>query len=222
MIRRLFTLLGPQHATRLRSLFGWLVAAAVLQGVAFVLLVPILRALLGDDPDGVWPWVGALAAVTVGYVVAHRIGLLASADAGAGLSRTVHGRLGDQVAAMPLGWFSAGRAAEVNQRATGDVMAVMGVFAHLLRPLLTGFVTPGVVIALMYAFDWHLALAATLTVPVLAVVYRWATRLADAADAAAHTAQLDVGGRVLEFARVQRVLRVFGRGGAGFGGEQPG
>ncbi|MCK9874256.1 ABC transporter ATP-binding protein/permease [Frankia sp. Ag45/Mut15] len=215
MIRRLFALLGPEHRGELRRLLGWLVAAAALQGVAFVLLVPILRALLGDDPDSVWPWVIALAGVTLGYGVAHQIGLLASANAGAGLSRTVHHRIGTKVAALPLGWFSADRTAAVNQLATRDVMDVMGVFAHLLRPLLTGFVTPAVVVALMYAFDWRLALAATLTIPVLAVVYRWASRLSRAADVASDEAQVSAGARILEFARAQRVLRVFGRGPAG-------
>ncbi|MEX5708671.1 ABC transporter ATP-binding protein [Parafrankia sp. FMc6] len=215
MIRRLFTLLGPEHRGELRSLLGWLVGAAVLQGAAFVLLVPILRALLGDNPDDVWPWILALVATTAGYGFAHRVGLLASADAGAGLSRTVHHRIGDRVAGLPLGWFSADRTAAVNQLATRDVMDVMGVFAHLLRPLLTGFVTPGVVVALMYVFDWRLALAATLTVPMLALVYRWSTRLAHQADAASDAAQVDAGGRVLEFARAQRVLRVFGRGATG-------
>lgn len=51
MIRRLFTALGPEHDRALRRLLAWFTVAAVLQGVAFVMLVPALRALLGDAPE---------------------------------------------------------------------------------------------------------------------------------------------------------------------------
>lgn len=222
MIRQLIDVVGPEHARPLRRMVTGLVVGAVLQGVAFALLVPVLEALLGDDPDEVWPWVWAMLGVSLLYCVAYYDSMRTGFDAGAALSRSLHHRIGDQVSSLPLGWFAPERVGQLGQLATKSVMDIMGVPAHLLRPLVTSYVTPVTVVALMYVFDWRLALAATLTVPVIVAVYRWSTRLTRAADEVRTAAHAETGGRVVEFAQLQPVLRVFGRGGArsGSGGAQ--
>jgi ATP-binding cassette, subfamily B, bacterial IrtB/YbtQ len=83
--------------------------------------------------------------------------------------------------------------------------------------LVTSFLTPATVVLLMYLFDWRLALAATLTMPVILVVYRWSSGLSRKADEVRAESQADTGGRVIEFAQLQPVLRVFGRGRGGQG-----
>ncbi|MFF3850484.1 ABC transporter ATP-binding protein [Streptomyces sp. NPDC002328] len=214
MIRQLIDVVGPEHARPLRRMVTGLVVGAVLQGVAFALLVPVLEALLGDDPDEVWPWIWAMLGVSLLYCVAYFDSMRTGFDAGAALSRSLHHRIGDQVSSLPLGWFAPERVGQLGQLATKSVMDIMGVPAHLLRPLVTSYVTPLTVVALMYVFDWRLALAATLTVPVIVAVYRWSTRLTRAADEVRTAAHAETGGRVVEFAQLQPVLRVFGRGGA--------
>ncbi|AXG81617.1 ABC transporter ATP-binding protein [Streptomyces paludis] len=212
MIRRLIDVVGPEQARPVRRMIVALVVGAVLQGIAFALLVPVLEALFGSDPDEVWPWLWALLGVSVLYGAAYYWSLLIGFEAGATLSRSLHHRIGDRVAALPLGWFAPERVGQLGQLATKSVMDIMGVPAHLLRPLVTSFVTPVTVIALMYVFDWRLALAATLTVPLIVLVYRWSTGLSRLADVARSAAHAETGGRVVEFAQVQPVLRVFGRG----------
>ncbi|MFJ9739219.1 ABC transporter ATP-binding protein [Streptomyces sp. NPDC101166] len=214
MIRQLIDVVGPEHARPLRRMVAGLVVGAVLQGIAFALLVPVLEALLGSDPDEVWPWIWAMLGVSLLYCVAYYDSMRTGFDAGAALSRSLHHRIGDQVASLPLGWFAPERVGQLGQLATKSVMDIMGVPAHLLRPLVTSYVTPVTVVALMYAFDWRLALAATLTVPAIVAVYRWSTRLTRAADEVRTAAHAETGGRVVEFAQLQPVLRVFGRSGA--------
>ena len=41
----------------------FIVATAVLQGAAFLLLVPLLQALLRGDTDAAWSWLTVMAAV---------------------------------------------------------------------------------------------------------------------------------------------------------------
>ncbi|MEJ8634759.1 ABC transporter ATP-binding protein [Streptomyces sp. MS2.AVA.5] len=217
MIRQLLDVVGPEHNRPVRRMITALVVCAVLQGIAFALLVPVLEALLGSDPDSVWPWLWALLGVCLLYCVAYYDSLRTGFQAGATLSRTLHNRIGDQVASLPLGWFAPERVGQLGQLATKSVMDVMGVPAHLLRPLVTSFVTPATVVLVMYVFDWRLALAATLTVPLIVGVYRWSAGLNRKADEARTAAHAVTGGRVVEFAQLQPVLRVFGRDGASSG-----
>lgn len=217
MIRQLLTVVGPEHGRPLRRMLAGLVAGAVLQGVAFALLVPILKALLGSDPDTVWPWIWALLGVSFLYGLVYVDSLRTGFQAGATLSKSLHHRIGDQVATLPLGWFVPERVGQLGQLATKSVMDIMGVPAHLLRPLVTSVVTPATVVLVMYLFDWRLALAATLTAPVILAVYRWSTSLTRKATEARTAAHAVTGGRVVEFAQLQPVLRVFGRGGVSAG-----
>ncbi|MGK5642039.1 ABC transporter ATP-binding protein, partial [Streptomyces sp. URMC 126] len=215
MIRQLFSVVGPDQRPVLRRMLVALCAAAVLQGVAFTLLVPVLRELLGDHPDRAWPWLWALLGASAAYGIAHYAALLTGYQAGATLSRSLHHRIGDHVSGLPLGWFGPERVGRLSQLATQNVMDVMGVPAHLLRPLVTGFLTPATVVALMFVFDWRLALAAALTVPFIVLVYRWSANLARKADALRDEARAEAANRILEFVQFQPVLRVFGRGPAG-------
>ncbi|WP_406267287.1 ABC transporter ATP-binding protein/permease [Streptomyces sp. NBC_00191] len=217
MIRQLLHVVGPEQGAPVRRMLVALAVGAVLQGIAFALLVPILEALFGSDPDSVWPWIWSLLGVSLLYCAVYYDSLRTGFQAGATLSRTLHHRIGDQVASLPLGWFAPERVGQLGQLATKSVMDIMGVPAHLLRPLVTSFLTPTTVVLVMYAFDWRLALAATLTVPVIVVVYRWSAGLNQKADEARTAAHAVTGGRVVEFAQLQPVLRVFGRGGKGAG-----
>ena len=53
MIRQLLRLLDPGSRRALRRMIAWQCVNAVAQGVLFALTVPILRTLLGPDPDTV-------------------------------------------------------------------------------------------------------------------------------------------------------------------------
>jgi ATP-binding cassette, subfamily B, bacterial IrtB/YbtQ len=211
MIRRLFTALGPEHDRALRRMLGLLAAAAVLQGAAFVLLVPALRELLGGAPDRAWPWVIALAVLWIGFAAVNFTATLAGFGTGANLSRDLHHRIGDKVAQLPLAWFTADRVGGLGRLATERVLAIMGVPAHLLRQLVDATVTPLVVVLAMFLFDWRLAVAMAVAAVAAAVVYRIAGRRMQAADRDADRIHADAAGRIVEFARAQPVLRAFGR-----------
>ncbi|MGW6918520.1 ABC transporter ATP-binding protein [Kitasatospora sp. NPDC054939] len=211
MIRRLFTALGPAHDRALRRLLGRFAAAALLQGAAFVLLVPVLRELLGNEPGRAWPWVIVLAVLWVGHAAVGYPATQAGFRTGAGLSRDLHHRIGDKVAQLPLSWFTADRVGGLGRLAAHRVVDIMGVPAHLLRQMVDTFVTPLVVVLAMFLFDWRLAVSMSVAAVAVALVYRVAGRVLQAADRDADRIHADAAGRVVEFARVQPVLRAFGR-----------
>lgn len=142
MIRKLFAALGPEHDGALRRLLGLLTAAAVLQGAAFALLVPLLREVLGGEPERAWPWVAALAVLWAAGAAVNYPATVAGYRAGTNLSRDLHHRIGDKVAGLPLAWFTADRVGELGRLASQRVVDIMSVPAHLLRPLVDTAVTP--------------------------------------------------------------------------------
>ncbi len=215
MIRQLLAVVGPSERRVLTAVLLLQAAGSVLQAAAFVLLVPVLRELLGGRPHAAWPWVATLAGVAAAQSAAYYFGAKKGFEAGAALSRVLHHRIGDHASQLPLGWFGPARTGELSNLATQTVMDIMRVPGYLLRPLVNGLLTPAVVVVLMYAFDWRLALAATLTVPVVVLVYRWSGGLTVKADQLRHKAMAEAAGRVIEYAEVQPVLRAFGRSGPG-------
>ncbi len=56
MIKNILTVLGSQHRWQLYLYGFWLIAFAVLQGLAMALLVPLLQALLVNDQDALMFW----------------------------------------------------------------------------------------------------------------------------------------------------------------------
>ena len=211
MIRRLLAVAGPDAAPPLRRMVAGIVAGAVLQGVGFVLMVPILRRLLAGDAGGAVWWLAAEVGVLAAYGVVHHRSQMAGYETAVVVARGLFRRLGDHIATLPLGWFRADRAGSVGRLTSQGVVEVIGVPAHLVRPILTAFVSPLTVALAMVVFDWRLALATLATAPLAAITFRWSGDLLQRSQRAADAAAAEAGGRVVEFAQTQAVLRAFGR-----------
>ncbi|MFC8390601.1 ABC transporter ATP-binding protein [Streptomyces sp. NPDC057238] len=216
MIRHLATVLGPDRRGALRRYFAWLVAYAVLEGVAMAFLVPVLRSVFDGDTAGA---LRHLAVLTV-LVVVTCVARYQQAMRGFGLAvvtlTTLHDRLGDHLVRLPLGWFTSEKVGRVARSATTGTLTVTNVFAHQLTPLVSGIVTPATVALVMLVLDWRLGLVLVACAPLLYATHRWSAawvgrseRQRDAADALA-------GNRVVEFARAQKTLRAFGRDREGY------
>ncbi|NMO34592.1 ABC transporter ATP-binding protein [Streptomyces sp. GMY01] len=209
--------LGPEGSRPLNRLVLLQSGAAVLQGVAFALLVPVLKALLGTDPGDVWPWLAAFTGCVLAYAALQGAAVSGGFTVGSQLSRVLHRRMADQALRLPLGWFTAGRTAEFSRLAGQNVIQVTSTPAHLLRPFLTSVLTPVTLVVATFFFDVSTALVLLACVPVLFAVQQASTalmrRLALGRDAAIG----ESADRVLEYTRNQPVLRAFGRTAEGYG-----
>ncbi|RKT52421.1 ABC transporter ATP-binding protein [Saccharothrix australiensis] len=211
MIGMLLRVLGDEYGRPVRRTVALMSAAAAAEGLACALLVPVLRALLGSTPGDAWPWLAAFgAAVAVCAVLRYR-GDLTGFRAGTALLRGMYHRLGDHLARLPIGWYSADRVGRLSVLAGRGVLETMGVIAHLLPPFLSACVTPLTIVAVMTAFDWRLGLAALAGAPVVVAVQVWAGRSTAAADAERAERDHEATGRVIEYLRAQPVLRAGGR-----------
>ena len=211
MIRPLLAVADGDARRLLRWSLVGLVAEAVLMGIGFALLVPVLRALFANDTATAWTWLLVMVGVLGVYAIVRFRTQMAGYLAAVGLARELFTRLGDHIAKLPLGWFEADRVGRIGRLTSQGVIDVMGVPAHLLRPIVTAFVTPATVIALMVVFDWRLALAALITAPLAMLTYRWSGNLVQRTNHRTDAAAADAAGRLVEFAQSQAVLRAFGR-----------
>lgn len=210
MIIRLLHRCSPTARRLLVVELTLIIATAVLQGIAFLLLVPLLDALFRSDVPSTASWLTVLAAVGLLYGATvwatSRFGMRASTA----ILESLLTRLGDRLVELPMSWFGADRSGLVSHLATHGAMVVATTPYSVIRLIVTGFVTPGVVLVGMYAVDWRLALAMTTSVPLLWFVYHRLRTIMGRDDALHAAAVAETSHRVIEFARAQPTLRTAG------------
>jgi len=211
MIRMLLRVLGNAYAAPVRRTITLMTITAVVEGLLYALLVPVLRALFGPTPDDAWPWLIGFGAAVAGYAVLRYLSDLSGFRAGSTLLRGMYHRLGDHLARLPIGWYSASRVGEVSVMASRGVLQAMSVIAHLLGPFISACVTPLTIVVVILAFNWQLGLAALATAPLIAVTQRWTARATTVTDAANAERGREATGRVIEYLQAQPVLRAGGR-----------
>ncbi|MEV0381124.1 ABC transporter ATP-binding protein [Nonomuraea sp. NPDC050643] len=211
MIRMLLRVLGHEYARPMRRTVALMTTTAMAEGLSYALLVPVLRALLGGDPGQAWPWLVAFGAAVAVYAVLRYVSDLSGFRVGTALLRGMYHRLGDHLARLPLGWYSAGRVGEVSVMASRGLLQAMSVAAHLLAPFVSACVTPLTIVVVMFAFDRRMGLAALAAVPIVAAIQVWTARSAAAGDADNAERAHEATGRVVEYLQAQPVLRAGGR-----------
>lgn len=212
MIKKLLGYSSPEARRLLVAELALVVVTAVLQGIAFLLLVPLLRALFLGDLDTARFWLLVLAAIGVVYVIAYAAGSQIAMRASAAILDSLLTRLGDRLVELPIAWFGADRSGQMAHIATQGSMFVSSTPYSIVRLILTGFITPGTVLIGMFFFDWRLATAMAASVPIMWLVFRWLKGGMGHSDAEHVEAVHEASNRVIEFARVQPTLRTAGEG----------
>ncbi|TNY38001.1 ABC transporter ATP-binding protein [Thermomonospora catenispora] len=211
MIRMLLRVLGNEHARPVRRTVALMTMTAVAEGLSYALLVPVLRALLGNAPEDARPWLVAFGAAVAGYGVLRYVSDLSGFRVGTTLLHGMYHRIGDHLARLPVGWYGPSRIGEVSVLASRGVLQAMSVIAHLLAPFISACATPLTIVVVMVAFDWRMGLAALAAAPAVAAIQIWTGRLLAAADAERAARDHEATARVIEYLQAQPVLRVGGR-----------
>ncbi|MEV4096710.1 ABC transporter ATP-binding protein [Streptosporangium saharense] len=210
MIRRLYHLWpDPKLLARLWSLT---VIQAVLQGLLLGLLVPILHAVVRQEPDiaAATPWLvlGGVGAVVYGVlaIVSDPVGYAA----GGVLAAQLRKQLMRHVSTLPLGWFTAAHKARLARAVTADV----GDAAHLAvvigNPVITSTLLPATVVAIVFVVDWRVAVLLCVIALAGSWTLRRAARVSAEAEIELERAAADVAGRAIELGQAQPVLRAAG------------
>lgn len=214
MIGKLLRFTDERGRRMLRRLLAAAALTAVLEGLAFALLIPVLQALFSPDPGTAGPWLLALGGLVLIYAGLFQLGTLAGYAYGTELLTTTHRRLGDRIALLPVGFFDADRTGELSQLAGRGAVFLASAPAHLVRPVIGGVLTPATVLVVLALVQWQLAVALLLAIPVLSAGFAITRRLIGRRDGAQDRTSAQAGARIVEFARQQPALRAFGRTGA--------
>ncbi|WP_237755206.1 ABC transporter ATP-binding protein [Nocardia nova] len=186
-------------------------ATAIVEGLSYGLLVPILRALFGGAPAQARPWLIAFGVAVAVYVVLRYLSDLSGFRVGTTLLRGIYFRIGEHLGRLPLGWYSGGRVGEISVLASRGVLDAMSVIAHLLAPFLSAAVTPLTIVFVLLSYNWQLGVAALLAAPIVAAISGWTARATAAADAESAERDAAAAERVIEYLQAQPVLRTGGR-----------
>lgn len=183
------------------------VVSVILRAIGAVVLVPLIGALLGATPTSAWPWVGALAGLTVlGWVVDFQVSRIGF-TLGFGLLDTAQHRVADRVVRTRLAWFTSEHTATSRQAIAATGPDLVGVIVYLLTPLLSALLLPVALRIALLPIAWQLGVVALVGVVLLLGAFWLAGHLSRSADAAAAESNAGLTERLVEFARTQPALR---------------
>ena len=214
MLKPLLELLGDD-APELHRYVWMAVFYGLLSGLTLTTLVPVLGHLLANDLRGAALWLLlTLAGMAVCWACRRRVER-AGVAVGVALLQGARQRIGDHVARLPLGWFTTQNTGHLGHVITQGMMAVAQLPAHVFTPVISGAVTPLVIVAALFAVHWPLGLIALLGLAVLAGALLLSARLGQRTDRAFQRHFADASQRMVEFAQAQSVLRAFNGEGGG-------
>ena len=182
----------------------------VVSGLALLALLPASVALATGEPhwglsfDG---WLAVLGACAVGAAVTEFQGQRKSMSGALGFMHDVHYAVGDQIARLPLRWFTAETAGTMSRAVSQEMVSLGESAAHFMYTL-TSTIAGCVVVGIgSWAWDWRLGLLLTLAAPLFAGLIRGARRLLDHGKSISELAERVLAIRVVEIARCQGALR---------------
>lgn len=217
MIRLLLHLSNNTARGMLRRLLTLIVATGLLQGVAFVLLVPFLQTVFSISigaatSQQVWSWWFALAGVGALYIAATWWSSVLGQRSAVQVLSSLEDRIGDRLVELPLGWFGPERSGGASELATRGVIFAASAPYAILRPIVHAFLVPATVIAGMLIIDWRIALTLAVFSPVMWFAYRRMSGMLKRIDADQNKIVAHASARLIEFAQAQPAIRTAGRG----------
>jgi len=182
----------------------------VVSGLALLALLPASVALATGEPH--WGlsfggWLAVLVVCAVGAAVTEFQGQRKSMSGALGFMHDVHYAVGDQIARLPLRWFTADSAGTMSRAVSQEMVSLGESAAHFMYKL-TSTIAGCVVVGIgSWAWDWRLGLLLTLAAPLFAGLIRGARRLLDRGKSISELAERELAIRVVEIARCQGALR---------------
>ena len=198
------------NAAEMRTIITWFVASAVLQGLTLALMIPFLRALYSRS-QFLTAWLIAVVVMAVSAALVETIAMHRSYRVSVfEVCDTMIDRVADHVLTLPLGWFSAEREAAVVNATSKEVNTLSHLASMVIPNLCNAFIVPLVMLGATAVVEWPLALIMAASIVPLVLTWRLmgaaTTRANEMED---HTSSA-AAGRLVEFARLQPVLRATG------------
>ena len=198
------------NAAEMRTIIAWFVASAVLQGLTLALMIPFLRALYSRS-QFLTAWLIAVVVVAVSAALVETIAMHRSYRVSVfEVCDTMIDRVADHVLTLPLGWFSAEREAAVVNATSKEVNTLSHLASMVIPNLCNAFIVPLVMLGATAVVEWPLALIMAAAIVPLVLTWRLMGAATTRANEMEDRTSSAAAGRLVEFARLQPVLRATG------------
>lgn len=198
------------NVVALRSLIIWFVASAVLQGITLACMIPLLRALFTRSGAlNTWLVVAVVLVAltmlvdTIAMMRSYRVSVYEVCD-------TMIDRIADHVLRLPLGWFNARREAAVVNATSKEVNTLSHLGSIVIPSMCNAFIVPLVLLIATAFVEWPLALLMACSIVPFALTWRRMSTATTRANEMEDASSAAAAGRLIEFARLQPVLRASG------------
>ena len=198
------------NADEMRTIIAWFVASAVLQGLTLALMIPFLRALYSRS-QFLTAWLIAVVVMAVSAALVETIAMHRSYRVSVfEVCDTMIDRVADHVLTLPLGWFSAEREAAVVNATSKEVNTLSHLASMVIPNLCNAFIVPLVMLGATAVVEWPLALIMAAAIVPLVLTWRLMGAATTRANEMEDRTSSAAAGRLVEFARLQPVLRATG------------
>lgn len=188
--------------------------AGIIRGASLVLMLPLAVSLSTGEPSwglGTWGWIGILALLALVGGTTEYLAAMIGYQVALNMIETVHGRLGNRLAKLPLGWFRAAAAGRLSRLVSKELLMLGESVAHTLSDMVMNAATAITVIGGAWAWDWRLGLVLTIAAPIYLLALKLSQKLLAKGKAISEPAERELGDRIVEFARCQGSIRSCGR-----------
>lgn len=198
------------NAAEMRTIIAWFVASAVLQGLTLALMIPFLRALYSRS-QFLTAWLIAVVVMAVSAALVETIAMHRSYRVSVfEVCDTMIDRVADHVLTLPLGWFSAEREAAVVNATSKEVNTLSHLASMVIPNLCNAFIVPLIMLGATAVVEWPLALIMAAAIVPLVLTWRLMGAATTRANEMEDRTSSAAAGRLVEFARLQPVLRATG------------
>ncbi|MHA6592322.1 ABC transporter ATP-binding protein [Actinotignum schaalii] len=226
MLKMLKAMRAVGDVRQIKILIGAYAAAAVAQGITLAMLIGFLRVLLTEGGAGVSGGAGGsaptdgrlsswLIAVCISgaitfflYLVtmswSYRVSVYAICD-------ELMKKIGAAVVRLPVGWFTPSRRTAVINATSKDVNTLSHLASLVFPAVISGVVVPFVMAVVVTMVEWRLGVVLAVTSMGLWFIWGWMHRAVREAQASEARLSRRVAGRIIEFAKLQQVLRGSGQ-----------
>jgi ATP-binding cassette, subfamily B, multidrug efflux pump len=180
VVRRVFPYLKEYKIHAAISLVTMTIAA-VLQFIQPLFIGQIVKQGIRGNEHGVLVFAGIMVGMAVGQALCNMIQQLATAYLGVRILRRLQSEMYNHVQSLSLSFFDEMEVGRIISRLTSDVQVVQDLLTAGSLTALTDVLGISIVVVVLLATDWQLALVTFAIVPPLVLILAWWVRLARAA-----------------------------------------
>lgn len=191
-----------------------MVAAGVIDGLVYLVIIPTAGTIATGKPTwgmGLSGWLITLAVLAVVGAVTTYAMTLSSYRAALEALRLLLIKVGDQLAKLPLGWFTGGVNGRISRLVTDGLLSVGSGLAHFTVPVIRNTLTA--LTLLVGVSIWNPVLGLTLGIALAVIVAL--TLVSNKLEKKSHDmksgSEQELAGRIVEYASCQSALRSAGR-----------